>query len=174
MRAGASPAARSLPGTALTAAWPPAARPATTASAWLPPAAPTAAATTTAVVGSRPSFVDVQRTSLERLVVQAGDRGLRCRLGRHFHEAESPRLAAELILQNGCGGDLAEGFEGLPQVGIGHVTGQVPNKDLHRGFLFIRRQRMRHADRDAPTTDRRALPVATSRFPERCRAARAQ
>jgi len=85
------------------------------------PAAAEAAAACPRLVRARTGFVDRHGPALEVLAVQRGDGLIGLVLVRHLDEAEPAGLAAELVLDDGRGGDVAEGREGLAQLAFVQV-----------------------------------------------------
>jgi hypothetical protein len=95
----------------------------------------TSSSFTSTTVVPRASLIDGKRLSLQLLAIQAVDRGLCFSLTGHLHESESSWLASEPVRYDIDGCDLPEGFKSLLQILFSDIARQVPDVDIHAGFL---------------------------------------
>ncbi|KPL08594.1 hypothetical protein AMJ85_08365 [candidate division BRC1 bacterium SM23_51] len=126
---GATPATRPS-----SATWSPSA----TSLATSPSSSLASSSSTSTAFRARASLISTECSSLQVLAVQFADRGLSFCLVGHFHESESSRFAAELVLDNGSRGDLPKGFKSLSQILLGNLTRQITYVDIHSDLLFPR------------------------------------
>jgi hypothetical protein len=75
--------------------------------------------------------------SFQLFAVKAGDRGLGFSFGRHLHESESSRYAAEFVRDDFGGCDLPKGFKSLSQTFFGNLVCQIAYVDIHSDSLLI-------------------------------------
>jgi hypothetical protein len=109
-------------------------------------AATTARSTETAAAATRTttrasfftgaSFVNLQGTAFQLFAIQAIDSSVTLCFVRHLNEAETARLAGELVFNYSHRRNLAEGGESSAKVFFARAERQVTNVDIHQTLLI--------------------------------------